>query len=56
MISLQKSVLPTNFLIIKLIELEQSFRETATLNTLGTVLQNVFNKRKQQFKRMMKVL
>ena len=37
-------------------ELEHSCRGTANLNTLGTVLENVCNKRKQQFKRMMKVL
>ena len=38
MIALRESVLPTNLLMIKLIELEHSCRETATLNTLGTVL------------------
>ena len=38
MIALRKSVLPTNFLMIKLIKLEHSCRGTATLDTLGTVL------------------
>ena len=38
MIVLRKSVLPTNFLMIKLIKLEHSYCGTPTLNTLGTVL------------------
>ena len=42
--------------MVKLIELEHLCRGTANLNSLGTVLQNACNKRKQQFKRMMKVL
>ena len=38
MIPLRKSVLPTNFLMLKLTELEYLCRGNATLNTLGTLL------------------
>ena len=38
MIRLQKSVLPTSFLIVKQIESENLCRETATLNSLEAVL------------------
>ena len=38
MIALQKSVLPTNFLMVTLIESEHLCHGAATLNSLGTVL------------------
>ena len=52
MITLQKSVPPINFLMVKLMELEHLCRGAATLNSLGTLA----IKEKQQFKKVIKVL